>query len=153
MMKLKGLVSVLLAGSALLLSGCNQQMIREGAAPGVRVDDASAPYARPQMNTVVILDPALQQINGPGKIAVESTGARRTPTGTLEVWALLRNRTDYPLQVEGRTNFFDADQAPTDLPTAWKRIYLPPRSIAKYSGASVGVQGITYYMVELREGR
>ena len=143
-----------IATVAVLGSGCSQQsIITEGAAPAVRVDDPIAPYARPQMNMVVILDPELQAVDGPGKIAVESTGSRRTLSGTLEVWALIRNRTNYPLQIEGRTNFFDAQQAPSDMSTAWKRIYLPPLSVTTYKAQSLQVYDISYYMVELREGR
>lgn len=153
-MKRKLIQFASVAAIAALASGCQTgQIIEEGAAPGLRVDDPAAPYARPQMNTVVILDQELQAINGPGKIAVESTGARRTPTGTLEVWALIRNRTDHPLQLEGRTNFFDSQQAPIDQPTAWKRFYLPPLAVATYKGQSTLIHGIQYYMVELREGR
>jgi len=146
--------AVAMTAGAVLLSGCEStSMISEGAAPAVRVDDPAAPFANPAMNSVVILDPALQRINGPGKIAVESSGAKRTPAGTLEIWALIRNRTNHPLQIEGRTNFFDANRAPVDLTTAWKRLYLPPLGIQTYRAQSTLVHEVHYYMLELREGR
>jgi len=147
--------AAVMAAGVMLLQGCESDpmIIGEGAAPAVRVDDPQAPFANPMMNTVVILDPALQRINGPGKITVESSGAKRTPSGTLEVWALIRNRTNHPLQIEGRTNFFDASRAPVDLATAWKRLYLPPLGIETYRAQSTLVYEIQYYMVELREGR
>jgi PBP1b-binding outer membrane lipoprotein LpoB len=151
MNKLKIVTALLLL---LVVSSCQkQQIIKEGAAPGIRVDDPNAPYAKLQMNTVVIIDQELQVIDGPGKIAVENTGARRTATGTLEVWATIRNRTNHPLQIEGHTNFYDNNQAPVDLSTSWERIYLPALSTGSYKAKSTLIHGVTYYMIELREGR
>ena len=155
-----------------LVGGCTTD-VREGAAPGVRVQDSSAPQAGIRYNTVVIVDKSLQNWDGKvfdppwleaissgpkeenkrSKIAVESTNSRRTATGTLEVWAILRNRTDFPLQIEGRTQFFDAAKAPAEGPTAWKRVSLPPQSVATYKEYSTNVEGISYYYIEVREGR
>ena len=147
-------VVILAAVSLMMLNACAQEdMIKEGASPGVRVDDKRAPYATIRYNTVAILDKSLQRINGRGKIAVESSGARRSPTGTLEAFAVLRNRTDYPLQIEGRVQFFDAQKFPADGPTAWQRVYLPPNSVAGYKELSTQVHGIGYYYIEIREGR
>ena len=84
---------------------------------------------------------------------MESTNGRRTPTGTIEVWAVLRNRTDSPLQIEGRAQFFDADRAPAEGPTAWQRVFLPPNGVATYKEASTKVLQIAHYYIEIREGR
>lgn len=166
-------VALAVLGGALCVSGCSSAYVPEGAAPGVRVNSPQAPYARVRMNTVNIIDKSLQrwdvtthrpfwaQIFGGGrkekdkygKIAVESNNARRTPTGTLEVWAVLRNRTDYALQVEGRTQFFDSSEAPVEGPTAWQRVHLPPNSVGNYKEYSTAIEGISYYYVEIREGR
>jgi len=110
------------------------------------------------MNTVNILDKSLQHWAGEpeekgGKIAVESTNARRNPTGTLEVWAVIRNRTDGQLQIEGRTQFFDRQQAPVEGPTAWQRVILPPNGVATYKEFSTMVDEPAYYYIEIREGR
>ena len=160
-------------GAILCLLGCTAVDVREGAAPGVHVRDARAPQAGIRMNTVNIIDESLQKWDGKvfdppessifnmgpkerskyAKLAVESTNARRSPTGTVEVWTVLRNRTDYPLQIEGRTQFFDSDQAPVEGPTAWHRIYLPPNSIGTYREFSTKVMEIGYYYIEIREGR
>ncbi len=150
----------LMIGAALMVLGCYRETVkvREGAAPGVRVDNIRAPHARVRMNTVNIIDKSLQNWQGKdgkrmSKIAVESTNARRSPTGTVEVWAVLRNRTDYPLQIEGRVQFFDRDQAPVEGPTAWQRVYLPANSVATYKEFSTKVMEIGYYYIEIREGR
>ena len=47
-------------GVMLLLSGCERIDVREGPAPGVRVQDPRAPYATVRMNTVNIIDKSLQ---------------------------------------------------------------------------------------------
>lgn len=154
---------------AAFASGCGTTTdIREGPAPGVAVPEVGIRY-----NSVVILDKSLQDWNGPvydpawssifhsgrresdkkSKIAVESTDSKRSPTGTLEVWAVIRNRTDHPLQIEGRAQFFDADKASSENPTAWKRVMLPAQAVATYREFSTKAQGVNYYYVEIREGR
>ena len=149
-----------------VLAGCTTTIVSEGPAPGMKVESPSPYSAGVRMNAVAILDKSLQRwyifentMTGSiergkkGKIAVESTGARRSPTGTLEAWTLLRNRTDYPLQVEGRVQFFDANKAPLEGPTSWQRIMLPANSVSSYSEFSTKVHDIAYYYIEIREGR
>ena len=120
----------------------------EGTKPALRITDPNFPETRARLNNVGILDDSLRY-----KIAIEGTGANRTATQTLQVWAQIRNRTDYPLQVECRTQWYDANQAPVDKPTAWERIALTPNSIETYRANSSNIYGITYYYIELREGR
>ena len=150
--------------SCLLVVGCNSY-VTEGPGPAVRVDDPKAPYATIRYNSVVFLDKSLSrsleqneifgwQI-GPkqiAKIAVETQGGRRTPQGTLEVFATFRNRTDFPLQLEGRVQFFDTDKVPIEGPSAWQRIYLPPNGVAAYTEKSVKTNAV-YYYIEIRGGR
>lgn len=138
-----------IAVTGISLTAC---AVHEGPSPGVRVDDARAPHATVQYDRVVILDDSLQSRRG-GKIAVESQGARRTATGTLEVYAVFRNRTDYPLQIEGRVQFFDQDKVPVEGPSAWQRVYLQPNAVQAYREASTRVHDVAHYYVEIREGR
>lgn len=138
--------------------GCSQAPLREGASVGVNVDHRMAPYAKPRMNTVAIIDKSLADWQGSeegrrSKIAVEATNSTRSETGTLQVWATLRNRTDYPLQIEGRTHFFGPGQEPVEGPTAWQRVYLDANSVAHYKEFSTKIKGIEYYYIEIREGR
>jgi hypothetical protein len=150
------------------IAGCSTVDVREGAAPGVRVPEVGIRY-----NSVGIIDKSLQDWDGPvfdptwssmfaggrkerdkkSKIAVESTDSKRSGTGTLEVWAVLRNRTDHALQIEGRTTFFDAGKAPAEKPTAWQRVMLPPQAVATYRDFSTKVEEVNYYYIEIREGR
>ena len=135
--------------ATLALGAC---AVDEGASPGVRVDDARAPNATVHYDRVVILDDALQNRRG-GKIAIESQGARRSPTGTVEAFAVIRNRTDYPLQIEARVQFFDADKVPVEGPTAWQRVYLEANSVNSYKEASTRVHDVAHFLIEIREGR
>ena len=66
---------------------------------------------------------------------------------------MIRNRTDFPLQIEGRVQFFDESKAPVEGPTAWQRVFLPPQSVATYKESSTNVYDIGYYYIEIREGR
>jgi hypothetical protein len=143
---------LLAAMSALaLMAGC-QTPYQEGAQMGVRVSDQMAPNARIQFDQVVILDRVLQNSKN-GKIAVEQQGARRNPTGTLKVTALLRNRTDFPQVLEARTSFFDSGFGPTEKPSAWTRIHLDPNGVSAYEESSMAAQTVAHYYVEVREAR
>lgn len=172
MINYKGLIlSTLLFCSGFILLGCQEELAkkREGAAPGIRVDDPRQPYAKIRYNSVGILDKSLQDWSyrpkkflfweveeserNIGKIAVESTNSRRTQTGTLEVWTVIRNRTNHPLQIEGRTTFFDRDKVPCEEPSAWQRVFLQPNSVATYKDSSTKVHEVNYYYIEIREGR
>lgn len=127
------------------LSGC---VTETGAAPGKMAEN----HTGIKMDSVGILDRSLQDHNR-GKISIEGTGARRTPTDTVEVWAQIRNRTDYPQQLECRVQFFDEDLAPTEGPSSWQRIYLPPQGLMVYKQASMGIDKLNHYYIEIREGR
>jgi hypothetical protein len=142
------------------LPACQTQIndVREGPSPGVRVRSHLAPYATVGLNRAVIVDKSLEDWHGPegrkrGKIAVEKTGSRRTETGSVEAWALLRNRTDHPFQIEGRVQFFDESEAPIGGPSAWQRIFLGPNSVATYRENSTNTDRVRYYYIEIREGR
>jgi hypothetical protein len=110
----------------------------------------------PQMNTVGIVDESLAKggpIRGGGRIAIAATNARRTPSGTLEAWAHVRNCTTQALQIEARALFYDADQYPVEEPTAWTRLFVPKNSSVAYKALSANDSRVTYYYLELREAR
>jgi hypothetical protein len=145
------------------LSGCMQE-IKEGASPGIRVDDD---MVKVRMNSVAVLDRDLQvtyvnenSMNGAkeyghaSKIAVESSGGQKTPTGSVEVWTLLRNRTNYPLQLECNVQFFNKNGAPVEGPTAWQRVVLSPNAVGSYREYSTAPasEAVSYY-IQVREGR
>jgi len=132
----------------LLVFGCTEYRVKEGSFDPVRVRDENLPGTQIRWNNVSLLDRSIKH-----KIFVEATNSRRTPTDTLEVWAIFRNRTDYALQLEARASFYDANQAPVEGPTAWQRIYLPPNATAHYKDMFSTIIDVGYYHIEVREGR
>ena len=100
------------------------------------------------LNTVNVTDPNILR-----KVMVQSVTARRTETETVRVAAQLVNCTDHPLQVEGRTHFYDTAQVQAEPPSAWQRVILPPRTVGTYSERSAGAEQVASYLVELREAR
>lgn len=99
------------------------------------------------LNSVRIIDPRIGN-----KVLVQQALARRTETGTVEVQSRLVNCTDYPLQVQGRTLFLDANDMDVEPPSAWQRVYLSPRSLGQYGEKSVDQKRVANFTVELREG-
>jgi hypothetical protein len=149
---------LLLAVVGTALTGCEStSKIRdEGATPGVSVRADDAPNARISMNSVNIIDKGLQRlVDGNkyvGKIAIENHGTRRTETNTLEVYVVIRNRTDYNLMIEGRIQFYDRDQVPIEGPTAWQRVNLAQNGVSAYKEFSTNYD-VGFYYVEIREAR
>ncbi len=129
--------------------GCSETKynVNEGTYDPARIRDQNLPGTQIRWNNVSVIDAAIRN-----KVFVESTNSRRTPTGTLEVWAVFRNRTEHPLQLEARSSFYDSSQAPVDGPTAWQRMYLPPNGSLHYKDASI-MTDIGYYHIEVKEGR
>lgn len=113
------------------------------------------------LNKVIFVDHALNRVelnekrntrHETIKVSLQKAGARRSPTNSLEVWSVLKNHTDYDLQVEGRATFFDSDEVPMNDQTAWKRLYVPANSFGTYREFSISQQA-AYFIIELREGR
>lgn len=136
-----------------LLSACN----------GTRIINSGADLREStfRMNEVVFVDTDLNRTKRNKitkttkqiiRVNAESQGLRNTPTGTAEVWVMLRNHTDFPQQIQGRTTFFDSSKAPVDTPPQWKRIYIPPNSQAMYSELSTS-SNIAFYRVEIQGAR
>lgn len=87
------------------------------------------------------------------KVTVEQTDSSRSPTGTMEVLTILRNHTNFPLQIEGRTQFFDRNKFPVEDMSPWQRVQLPPKSIGTYKTVSTKRDEVEFFYIEIREGR
>lgn len=141
----------LTAAAGLLVAGCTTSMPSDST----KLTERTAPLA---YNTVVFTDYDLSRtweegIRGSGetyRLSVENHGRRRTETGTTEVYAVLRNHTDYDYQIEARTQFFDQDGVPVDAKPTWQRSTIPANSISAYKTLSTGTQPLQY-RVEVRE--
>lgn len=114
-----------------------------------------------RLNTVAILDKSLQVWeyqdmteghNTKSKIAVENLGIRSLDTNNVEVFTTIRNRTDYPLQLSIRSQFYDDNQITTEEPSAWKRIFLPKNSVVTYKEKSITAFRVSNFLIEVKEG-
>ena len=147
------LITCLLSVCALSTCGCATQ----GVIPPAHQQVAYS-TAKPRLNTVNIIDNALQtSYLRPGgapyistKLAVEGAGQSVVQTGAREVWVTLRNLTDYPQNVEIRVTWYDAAERPVDGPTAWKRIFIPSNGAETFTSPSVHSASNAFY-VEVRE--
>jgi hypothetical protein len=144
----------------LALAGCETQVLRP---PNLACD--FTPYLTAQaagpvilgplpgtlspvpLNTVRVIDPRIGN-----KVLPQSAMARHTETGTVEVQSRLVNCTDFPLQVEGRTIFLDENNFNVEPPSAWQRVFLPPRALGQYGEKSTDIQRVKNFTIELREG-
>lgn len=86
------------------------------------------------------------------RLSVEKHGVSRTDTGTSEVWAILRNHTDYPYMVEARTTFYNQDGMPMDANPVWKRVSVPANALATYKEKSITTEQLQY-RVEVRQAK
>lgn len=140
----------LTAAAGLLTAGCTAM-----PSSSTKLTERTAPLA---YNTVVFTDYDLSRtweegIRGSGetyRLSVENHGRRRTETGTTEVYAVLRNHTDYDYRIEARTQFFDQDGVPVDAKPTWQRSTIPANSVSAYQALSTGTQPLQY-RVEVRE--
>ncbi|KEF33077.1 MAG: hypothetical protein EP339_06705 [Gammaproteobacteria bacterium] len=133
-----------------LLSGCAYK-----SSSSTELTERTAPIT---MNSVVFSDYKLSRswtegIFGADKryvMSVVKHGQRQSPTGTSEVYAVLRNHTDYDYRIEARTQFFDQDGVPTDVKPTWQRMTVPANGLSTYRELSTTTQPLQY-RVEVRE--
>lgn len=97
------------------------------------------------LNAVLMTDKKLTR-----SVVVEGLWAQRTEADTLLVTARFVNCTNKPLVIQARSNFMDANQIPTEMASAWKTIFLPPRATGSYQERSIGTTKVAAYLVELR---
>ncbi len=129
-----------------LLAGCLS--VREGTHRPIHVPPGKYHQTGVLWDNFVLTDDAIAD-----KVAIENQGSRRTATGTLEVWAQVRNRTDFPLQVEARVQFYDSNRTPIESPSSWQRLMLPANTISTWSQTSLKTSEVAHYFGEIREGR
>jgi hypothetical protein len=80
---------------------------------------------------------------------VEGIYTRRTETNTVEVMARLVNCTKKPLQVKARASFLDAQQFPTESPSQWRTVFLPPRGFGLFTEKSIGKVDVANFLIEM----
>ena len=86
------------------------------------------------------------------RVTVQKSGVRPSPSGSAEVWVMLKNHTSHPIQIEGRVQFFDKTEAPSEPMSTWQRVYVPEFATVVYKEYATSL-GSAYYQVEFREGK
>ena len=131
-----------------------------GCATEMSSDEFAQRTRELEYNTVVFTDYDLNRrfseyLMGPDqviRITADKHGIRRTPTGTAQVWAELRNHTDYDYVVEARTRFYASDGMPVDTDPVWKRLTVSANAVTTYKEKSIST-GELQYRVEVRQAK
>ena len=137
---------------AALVQGC--QTKDEGPLRGLATDNPEQ-----RMDSIRVLDAALMERKknlfrkyvNKARIVIEKEGLGITDTGLAEVWVVVRNLTDQPLNLEGRTTWFDVDEAPIESRAGWRRFFVPPHSTETYRDTAV-YSSAMHYQVDIRVG-
>lgn len=98
------------------------------------------------LESVQLIDKSLSR-----RIVAQGVEARRTETDTVEVVARVVNCGKDPLQLQLRTSFLSAGNAPTEPTSSWQRIYLAPKSTGVYTEKSIS-RDVAHYLIEVRKG-
>lgn len=141
---------IAVAAAGLIVTGCNTL-----SSDSTDIAERTAPL---EYNTVVFTDYNLSRTWDDGirdagrvyRLSVENHGQRPTETGTTEVFAVLRNHTDFDYQIEVRTQFFDDYGVPVDARPTWQRSTIPANSVSAYKTLSTTTQPLKY-RIEVRE--
>lgn len=98
------------------------------------------------LSTVSITDLALLR-----RVVVQDVKALRTQSGQLKVYARIVNCTDFPMILEVRTQYLDANQVIAEPVTGWRRMHLPARTLGNYQETSIMKPMPDSFLIELRE--
>ncbi len=85
------------------------------------------------------------------RVHVESIRAVRLDSLRAQVTVSYLNCTDYPMQIESRTQFLDGAGLPTESATEWQTITLSPRSRGVYQTQSVRKPDPEAFTVEIED--
>jgi hypothetical protein len=86
------------------------------------------------------------------KIVVRNAALSLNGSGTTRLDVGFANCTDFPLQIEARTQFMNDNGVPLENASGWKRVFLQPRSLSQYFESSTSDQPVASYLVDVREG-
>jgi hypothetical protein len=85
------------------------------------------------------------------RVAVQTMFGDGTGMDTVSVGARFVNCSDQPVALGVRTSFLDTKQRPTEAPSAWQTVFVPPKASANYSEVSIGRSTVAHYVIEIRD--
>lgn len=139
---LVAVVLVLVLAGAHLACASSRTYVTEGTRIGTRVDD---PATEARLNRAAFLTKGLER-----RVSVQRTDTGRTAANALEVYAVLRNRTDFVQKVEWRVSWYGPGRIPNEEPSSWQALILQPNAIETVRMCSTTVDA-SYYYIEIRE--
>lgn len=83
------------------------------------------------------------------EVAIQSVGATRTATSSVQVTSRFVNCKDKPINMQVRISFMDVNQIPTEPASAWRTVIVPPRATAVYQENSIGRGTVAHYVIEV----
>lgn len=131
------------------IASCDFTTAPHGSAPrgyGALVPAIKGTLHPIALSTVSITDRALLR-----RVVVQDVKAMRSQSQQLNVYARIVNCTDFPIILEARTQYLDANQVIAEPVTGWKRLYLPARTLGNYQEASIQQPMPDTFLIELRE--
>lgn len=131
-------------------TSCNASALGNGAVPANGVLDAQIPgsFSPIPLDQIQILDPTLVP-----HVMVQSAGAGRSATQTLQLQARFVNCTNEPIAIEARTHFIAPSGASNEPISAWKRVDIPQRGLGVYAESSIGTTQADKFLVEVRRAK
>lgn len=138
------------APTGMRTTSCNASALGNGTVSANGVLDSQIPgsFTPIPLDQIQILDPTLIP-----QVMVQSAGAGRTATQTLQVQARFVNCTDATIAVEARTHFIAPSGASNEPISAWKRIDIPQRALGVYAESSMGTTQADKFLVEVRRAK
>jgi hypothetical protein len=127
------------------LLGCGPKPQTQPVDPGGSIAANRIKGQAAKMDSVVYQSPALANA-----IGVTASVGRRGAVGNLECIARLVNRTDQPLVIQARANYYDGESMPIDDTTEYQTLTLSPRSEGAVKFASTSTTA-AHYVIELGE--
>ena len=148
---LPGLIALCLlggcAGRTPLLVECGKSAERSGfSGPALIGQNYGPQMSVIPLNAVQYTDSSLTK-----QVAVQTMFGDRTGVDTVSVGARFVNCSDQPVALGVRTSFLDTKQRPTEAPSAWQTVFVPPKATANYSEVSIGRSTVAHYLIEIRD--
>lgn len=84
-------------------------------------------------------------------VSVDRVGKAKTATGTLKVWASIRNLSDKRLMVEARAIFRGKGGESIEEPSGWRQVFIEPNTEASFEAYSMSTKA-EQMLIEVREG-
>lgn len=100
------------------------------------------------LNAVLFTDKKLSK-----SVIVETVQAMRVPSQDLKIFARFVNCTKNDMRVQVRTNFLNANQAPSESATPWRTLFLSPKATSGYEDISISGAKVAAFYIELRQGQ